>query len=346
MFSGIKKRIGLLILIAATILGGCKSYEYFTIDVMEPAELFLPATLNTLLVTHNAHRDTTNNQGTRFTIFSERLTDTVFRDPGLADTALATLQDMLNQIGRFETIINDSAGLGLPRETDQYTQQHIAQIKSLSAKTKADAVLIFSLLDKSISYDIYYGDFGSTFGEFEAIFSSQWLLINPYTAKLIDQKTIRDTFYLPVSNPYSQSDASNYRQSIQLLTDAAIESAIQFAAHLSPHYAQTERLIFSKGDKTIKKGYESATQGDWKIAAAHWRDGLTKKDNKVRAKACFNLALSSEMEGLLEPALEWAQQSYSFFPDTLNATYINILEERNKKQKDILLQMEGENGDF
>ncbi len=345
MLQMIKKRIGLLILIAGIMLGGCKSYEYFTIDVMEPAEIYLPKSLNTLLITHNAQRDTSQSQGTKFTIFGEKLTDTVFRNRWLADTALATLQDMLGQIGRFETIVDDSSGLGLPDESDKYTQTHLNHLKTQCQDINADAVLIFSLLNKSISYDIYYGDFGNTFGEFEAIFSTRWLLINPFTAKLIDEKIIRDTFYLPVSNPYSQSDASNYRQSVQLLNDAAISSAIEYAAYLSPHYAQTERLIFVKGDKNIKKGYESATMGEWKIAAALWRDGLSKKDNKIRAKASFNLAVANEMEGLLEPALGWAQQSYNFFPDTLNATYINILEERIKKQKDILLQMEGENGE-
>jgi len=47
------------------------------------------------------------------------------------------------------------------------------------------------------------------------------------------------------------------------------------------------------------------------------------------------------MEGLLEVALEWAEESYHFFPDTLNKTYINILQERIDDQKEIVLQIEG-----
>ncbi len=46
------------------------------------------------------------------------------------------------------------------------------------------------------------------------------------------------------------------------------------------------------------------------------------------------------MEGLLEPALEWANESYQYFPDTLNATYIYILEKRIQQQKDLILQMD------
>jgi hypothetical protein len=45
--------------------------------------------------------------------------------------------------------------------------------------------------------------------------------------------------------------------------------------------------------------------------------------------------------------LEWAEQSYQFFPDTINTTYIEILKERIKNQEEIILQMEGEgSGEF
>lgn len=323
------------------LLTACQSTRYFSIDVMEPAELYLPENFDTLLVTHNAFPDTNKPSGIPFVIYGELLRDTIFRDSALALNAVQTLDGMLSQIGRFEAIVVDSLGRGLPDEADKFTIDHVDSMKVWCRKYNADGFLILTSLEKKIEYDIYYEMFGSSFGEFTALISSKWLLINPFNSKLIDAKTIRDTLYLPVNNPNSRSDEDNYRNSIQLLEDASEYAGIQYGSYLSPHYAETNRMIFMKGSGDIKKGYSLAEQGDWKAAAVYWREALSEPNNKIRAKASFNLALASEMEGLLEPALGWAEKSYQFFPDTINTTYIEILKERIKNQEQIILQMEG-----
>lgn len=336
-----KHRIWVAMVLMMLLFTGCKSIRYFSIDVMEPAELYLPAGFDTLLVTHNAFPDTTKPPGTPFVIYGELLRDTIFRDSALALRSIRTLDDMLSQIGRFKAIVVDSLGKGLPDDANQFTINHVDSMKKWCRKYNADGLLILTSLDKKVGYDIYYEMFGSSFGEFSATISTKWLLINPFNSKLIDAKTIRDTLYMPVDNPNSQSDVQNYNNSIQLLEDAASFSGIQYGSYLSPHYAESDRMIFIRGNRDIKKGYGMAEQGNWKAAAGYWRQALSEPDNKVRAKASFNLALASEMEGLLEPALGWAEKSYQFFPDTLNKTYIDILKERIKNQKEIILQMEG-----
>lgn len=336
-----KNIIRFLIVSLAILVSGCKTIEYFTIDVMEPAELYLPETLDTILVAHNAFPDTSKPDGTPFVIYGKMLSDTVFRDSTLARKAINTLDNMLAQIGRFETIVVDTLGKGMPDKADEYTEAQVQQLKTWCRQYNADAILILTSLDKKVGYDVYYEMFGNSVGEFSAIISTRWLLINPFASKLIDGKTIKDTLYLPIKNPEGKSDERKYSESIQLLEEAAELSGIRYGSYLSPHYAQTDRMLFTKGSKNIKEGYGQAQSGNWKVAAAYWREALTEGDAKDRAKASFNLALASEMEGLLEPALGWAQKSYRLFPDTINGTYIDILKERIKNQEKIILQMEG-----
>ncbi len=338
-FNFLSGLIGLATL--AFLLTGCKSTEYFTIDVMEPAELYLPIGLDTILVTHNAFPDTSKPDGTPFVIYGQLLRDTVFRDSALAGKAISTLNNMLEEIGRVETIFIDTLGKGLPDKAEEYTESDIINIKKWCRQHGAKAFLILTSLEKKVSYDIYYGMLGNDVAEFSAAISGRWLLINPFASKLIDSKMLYDTLYLPVKDPYGRNDEENYRNSIDLLEDAAELMGISYGSYISPHYAQTSRMVFTRGNRNMKKGYELAQLGDWKIAAVFWREALTEPDNKIRAKASFNLALASEMEGLLEPALEWAEESYRFFPDTINGTYIEILKERIKNHKEIILQMEG-----
>jgi hypothetical protein len=51
------------------------------------------------------------------------------------------------------------------------------------------------------------------------------------------------------------------------------------------------------------------------------------------------------MNGSLEPAIEWVQKSVEIFPDTINKTYLQILENRLQQQDDLFYQMEGPNTD-
>lgn len=341
MFQKMLHRIWFLLIVLVFTLAGCKSYEYFTIDVLEPAEIFLPENIQRILITHNALPDSLKPVGTRFTIFGKTLRDTVFRDSLLANTSIKTLLEMTSQNDKIKFVPNDSAGFGFPDSPGDYNESHLVKIREKCDNTDADAFLILTSISKEIVYDIYYGDFGNTFGEFQVTFSSRWLLIDPYNSKLIDSKIIKDTLYLLVNKPFDRSEADNYIKSVELLSEAAELAGLKYGAYISPHYAQTERMIFISGSKAINKGYAQASAGNWIDAAYLWREALTVQDDKVRAKASFNLALASEMEGLLEPALGWAKESYRFFPDTLNATYIKILEERLESQKEIILQMEG-----
>lgn len=329
-----------LILILLTTQG-CKTYEYFSIDVMEPAEIYLPQNIEKILITHNAYPDTAKPEGTVFTIFGNTLSDTIFRDSAMAALATTTLSEMLNQIQMLEAETLDSPGFIFPDEPGAYSDEMVSRIKAICREKNADAFLIMTSLKKEIEYDIYYGNFGNTFGEFAVFISSRWLLIDPFNLKLIDSKVIRDTLYLPVSKPYLRTVDDNYAQSIDLLFEAAEKTGILYGSYISPHYAETNRMIFTKGHKYIKTGYLKALQGDWKEAAFYWREALSVQNRKIRAKASFNMALANEMEGMLEPALEWAKESYRFFPDTLNMTYIKILEARLKDQKGIVQQMEG-----
>jgi hypothetical protein len=332
----------IILVFVGIVFSGCKTIEYFTIDVMEPAELYLPIGLDTILIAHNAFPDTSKPAGTPFVIYGQMLRDTAFRDSALARKAITTLDNMLAEIGRFEAVLADTLGKGLPDKPEEYTEADILKIRKWCSQHGARAFLILTSLEKQISYDIYYGMFGNSVGEFSASISGRWLLINPFASKLIDGKVMRDTLYLPVKDPYGRNDEENYQNSIQLLDDAAAMMGINYGSYISPHFAQTSRMIFKSGNRQIKQGYEKAAAGDWRSAAVIWREALSEPDNKVRAKASFNLAVANEMEGLLESALEWAEQSYQFFPDTINTTYIEILKERIKNQEEIILQMEGE----
>jgi len=147
--------IWIWILLVPAGFSGCKVYETFTIDVMEPAEIFLPENIHSVLLAHNAFRDTTKNAGTQFIIFGESLTDTVYRDSALANKALSALSEILEQTGKVKPVIKHPAALHFPDKSSQYTEGHINKIRALRSKGKCSSAGFAGIL---------WSDFGKIHG--------------------------------------------------------------------------------------------------------------------------------------------------------------------------------------
>jgi hypothetical protein len=335
----IQKNTIFLLALVMLLFTSCKTYEYFNIEVLEPAELYLSPAIQTLALAHNISLADDDSTGMPFRIYGELYYDTVFIDTALARASINGLADELIFTGRLATATIDSLEKPLPKNTMDYTQADIDFVRNLCDENASNAFLVLNQIAHENSYDEYFGNSGGFYGVFEVVMNTEWLLINPYTSKLLDKKNLSDTLYFELADLEIDENDDGFEIRKEILTKAALTSGYDYASWISPHYVQTSRLIFTKGDKNIKLGYEQAQSGNWKNAAYFWRESFTSGDSKIKAKASFNLALANEMEGLLEPALEWAKESYTIFPDELNATYISILEKRIRQQKDILKQM-------
>lgn len=320
-------------------LGSCKSYRYFSIDIYEPAEISLPSRIERVLITHNAHPSVADSKGTAYNVFDEIIYDTVYRDTSLARAAIFNLTDMLNLTGSVDAVPLDSITQPFPVNPEDFTLDDVMRMKTICDTNRTDACILLSKIESKFDYNFYYGDFMSVFGEMMVIMKTKWLLIDPYRAKLIDMHDIKDTLYFRTDEPFVDDGPDRFAKTVEMQREAAIESAIQYGTRISPHLVESSRMIFKSGNKYIRRGYKQAVEGNWKNAAAFWREGLAAPELKNKAKACFNLALASEMEGLLKPALQWAEKSYKFFPDKVNQTYIDILKERLKQQEKLLEQM-------
>ncbi len=328
-----------VVILALFLVTGCKTYEYFNIEVLEPADLFLSPNIQSLAVAHNISLADADSTGMPFRIYDRMFYDTAFIDTSLARISTAGLADGLHTAGRFITALIDSLPETLPKNTTDFTIDDVNYIRRICDDNNANAFLVLNRMEHENGYDTYLDKSGGFYGVFDVVMKTEWLLINPYTSKLLDKKLFSDTLYYEVESMEIDKNDDGFKARKEVLEKAALVSGYTYASWISPHYVQSSRLIFTKGDHSINMGYEQAQAGNWKNAAHFWRQALASDDKKIVAKAYFNLALASEMEGLLEPALEWAQESYSIFPDDLNITYISILEKRIRQQEEIIKQM-------
>jgi hypothetical protein len=330
-----------LILLA---LQSCKTYQVFNIDVLEPADIFVPQSVSNVIVAPNDFPERRDKKHTFYEIFDNLYYDTVYYDTAIARAGVDHLAGLLNYNQRFSTSVVDAPDVQLPGHPNDFTNGHISKIRSLCEEHDADALILLSEMDKNVEYDVYSGYQGAAVSFYSIYLNTRWMFINPFEAKLIDSRLIRDTLFYEVDGVFGATNPLLYMTGRELLLAAAEEAAMDYGLRITPHYVQTTRIIFKTGNREIRRGYKKAVEGDWREAATFWRNSLADPDPVNRARACFNLALAGEMEGLLQPALQWAEKSYAHFPDELSQTYISILQERIRQQDDLILQIEGNSG--
>ena len=82
-----------------------------------------------------------------------------------------------------------------------------------------------------------------------------------------------------------------------------------------------------------------AASSRWSDAAEIWHEVADEENDRIGARACFNLALFYETRDLFELALEWAAKSYLIQEKNLTKEYIELLEKRQENSKQLKNQM-------
>ena len=59
-----------------------------------------------------------------------------------------------------------------------------------------------------------------------------------------------------------------------------------------------------------------------------WKLETTHAKRKVAGRACYNMAIISEINGNLSEAMQWAQKAYEDYNCRLGLTYVRMLEHR------------------
>jgi hypothetical protein len=123
----------------------------------------------------------------------------------------------------------------------------------------------------------------------------------------------------------------------QMVNSSSFYLGSSFGAKMIPNWMPAERMYYKSKNPEMIKAEKFAINQDWLHAAEIWNKQTKSKNNKIAAKACFNMALTCEMEGKPDLAIAWLVQSYSGLPRNnedhraICQQYVNILALRKKE---------------
>ena len=100
-----------------------------------------------------------------------------------------------------------------------------------------------------------------------------------------------------------------------------------------PRTRRIARDYYVRGSDNFKIAQRRAQAGDWDGAAELWERELTNPKEKIAGRAHYNMAISNEIKGDLEKAIQFASKSYTDYRTNIALDYVNILKYRVRQNR-------------
>jgi len=202
-------------------------------------------------------------------------------------------------------------------------------IRDICAINKADALLVLETFNSnSDSISVSNGISGDKTkkGRIPDRVSVRftWKLYDPFKEKTINECS--GSYSLIYNNGVLVPPAS--------LVQTSYAVGQFYAYQLLPLYDKVKRQLYGTGEGKnnllFKEAFKSAKSAHWEDAVEKWKQ-LSADGNSTNAgRACYNLAVASEVLGKSDMALIWAKKSYKDHANQLGLQYANDIQYRMK----------------
>jgi hypothetical protein len=250
--------------------------------------------------------------------------DTAIKYSVLSDTCLYAMGEHLKSTGHFRSVIQPGDSLRQLLQSNNIENQ-----EQLFELLNSDMAIFLDLFQLKTRFSAKPPAEFNTKAQLVWTFAFRTDSL-AYTYKQADT----------LSYDYAQVHAINRAKDHglnEMVTNTAIYLGQSFGKILVPSWIQVERIYYRSNNPEMRKAEQFAVNQDWRGAAEVWNKLSKSKNDKIAAKACFNMALACEMEGKPNLSIGWLVQSYSSLkrPDEyhqLNCQqYVNTMALRAKE---------------
>lgn len=321
--------------------------EQRSISVQHPAEVTIPAQARrVLLMDRTKPRSGFSNTIESWTSRESGMDDGLGREMNLL------LQEALGEAGRFDVIVDHARheGSGTGTLPDPLSWDSIVQ---LCAHNDADILIALEALDTDVNIDqrervvqesLHGKPVGKPYTEFLAFrritLKYGWRVYDRRGRVILDMFTDRST-HRDDSQGYDKLSAKNNltdkRDVVQRLADGA---AWAYAKRFEPTTSIVTRRLHTGGDPRLRKAAALNIRGDLPGAMRIWESMLADGNAKLRAKACYNLAVAHEIRGELALARDHALRATDECGHRSGRIYAAQLEQRMKEEVQARLESE------
>lgn len=214
--------------------------------------------------------------------------------------------------------------------------------------------LLFSLelfdTDSKINYAVHTTYLNTPLGRVPAVeqeanmqtmVKTGWRIYDPSARVMLDEFAIaREIGYTGRGiNPVAAAGALIGRK--EAVKEVGNRAGEAYATRILPYWIRVSRDYYIRGNSTFKIATRKARTGNWSQAGELWHQETNNSKRKVAGRACYNMAIISEIDGNLDQAIEWAQKAYENYNNRLALRYVQVL--RDRKMSNHILQEQESN---
>jgi Family of unknown function (DUF6340) len=338
------KNILLFTLIA--ILGyACNPTSEMTLSVKKPAPVSIPANIKTVAIVDRS--EASNETKTLDAIHKALSLETNDLQIAGAQASLQGLSDELLKNDRF-TEVKQLKNLKLYSFGSGIFPTALSwdSVAKICSETNTDALFSLELFDAAskLGYGVNPVNINAGLISIPAIqqnvamstnLKTGWRIYDPSSRTILDEYVLGSNIQLEGSGINPAVAASGLIGRKEAVKDAGNKAGAAYASRILPYWIRVSREYFVRGDDNFKTAQRKAQSGNWDGAAEIWKAETTSKNTTLAGRACYNMAIISEINGDLDGAIKWTQKSYEDYRINLALQYLNKLQYR-KTQEDLL----------
>jgi hypothetical protein len=166
-----------------------------------------------------------------------------------------------------------------------------------------------------------------------------WRFYDNIHKQIIDKVTYTDRKDWDGSGSSEKAAIEDLPSKRLAINEAGRFAGLRIADRISPHWRTETRKYFVKGNKEFIEAKEQVKFNNWEPAIEIWKRLAESHDPEIAGKACYNMALASEMKGNIDLALTWAEKSMKVYHIKKARSYVEILKRRQYNEQRLKEQM-------
>jgi hypothetical protein len=296
----IAKKYFLLLFVVMVNTTSCKITDCtrsISIEIMKPVASPIPENVKTIAIFNRAIFD--NDSLTLYNFGRGNLPcDTTLSEFELSNYCIEGLTSFFEQEAYFLKVINYNVNNSISNIPEGPFKSYKSSV--LFETTGADALIFLDFLQFENEVSVFYD---ATYRTRAAL---SWSIVfrDDTPSNIYNQI---DTLFFNKSQ-YADIQHKNQNKK-EIYQDAARYLGKRFGTKIIPSWIFDERTYYQSYQPEMQKAEKYAKNYEWLNAGAIWNKQSNNKNQKIAAKACYNMALACEMEGKYDMAIGWLVDS-------------------------------------
>lgn len=337
-----KSKLNITLLVLICVIGffmeSCKSYyTALTIENPTPAKDELPSDIQSLtLMDRSISNQFQNHKEDSLEAYFYRHNyqlSAIVLDTEAADTTIKSLADLLYASGRYDIVVPVERNMPRAISYDLIPDTLSTEtVDSICKVYNTDALMVLEQFSTKVmtdfSKDVNQMDNWSSNSYYASLDLKYNTLFRIYKPGSITKEIpLTDTIYWESADNQLELMLNKLPSVKQALISAAIKIALDVDAKISPTWIPEKRGYFILNRKN-DRGKQLMDENKIAEARGYWMEKSQSTHKKIKGRAEFNIALTYELEGDFDRAIEWALKSYNTYYQYQTELYLKKLDDK------------------